>query len=419
MRWFLRVGAALLLTLGLAATTFAATPDGTTASTAIPLPASLSASGVLTGSSPGSFTYYAFNYPGDGVTGTVALTVSPSDPNTTNAVGVHLYQGTNTLLSMNALGAVSGSKLGTFASPTTGPVLVQVYNYLPGQAASYNFAITGLNGQPGTTTPSTGAPATGSNGKTAATAIPLPSSLSASGTLQGTSEGSFVFYTFNHPGGSSPSAIALTVSPSDSNTTNAVGVNLYQNGVNLLSMNALGAAVSGSKVGSFSPTTAGPILIQVYNYLPGQAASYNFSITGVTQPATTGTTSASGSTAASTGKTATTARPLPANLSASGTIVGSTNGDFTYYTFNYPGNGVTGTVALTVSPSDSNTTNAVGVHLYQGTNTLLSMNALGAVSGSKLGTFASPTAGPVLVQVYNYLPGQAASYNFAITGLTQ
>ena len=144
MRWFLHVGAALLLTLGLTANTFAATPDGTTASTAIPLPPSLSASGVLTGSPVGSFTYYTFNYPGNRITGTIALTVSPNDSNTTNAVGVHLYQGSNTLLAMNALGPVSGSKSGTFASATAGPIVVQVYNYLPGQAASYNFAITGL-----------------------------------------------------------------------------------------------------------------------------------------------------------------------------------------------------------------------------------------------------------------------------------
>jgi hypothetical protein len=117
--------------------------DGKTAATALPLPAALSASGTLVGSAVGSFAYYPFDYPGDGATGTLALTVSPTDSNTTNAVGVNLYQG-GTLLAMNALGAVSGSNSRTFAPPTAGPVLVQVYNYLPGQAASYDLAITGL-----------------------------------------------------------------------------------------------------------------------------------------------------------------------------------------------------------------------------------------------------------------------------------
>jgi|GEM_PF-5350679 len=84
----------------------------------------------------------------------------------------------------------------------------------------------------------------------------------------------------------------------------------------------------------------------------------------------------------------------------------------------YPGDGSVGNITLNVTPSDSNTTNAVGVNLYQAGTTLLSMNAVSPKPGTNSGTFSSTTAGPILVQVYNYLPGQNASYAFAITGLT-
>ena len=276
MRWFLHVGAALLLALGIASNAVAATPDGKTATTAIPLPASVSTSGTLTGTANGSFAYYTFDYPGNGTTGTITLNVTPTDSNTTNAVGVNLYQNGATLRSMNALGSTSGSNLGLFSSSIAGPVLVQVYNYLPGQTASYNFTITGVTSRAGIAAP------TGGGGETAATAVPLPGLVSASGTLTGSAEGSFAYYTFKYPGNGTTGTITLNVTPTDSNTTNAVGVNLYQNGVTLGSMNALGST-SGKNIQQFSSPTAGPVLVQVYNYLPGQTASYNVTITGATQ----------------------------------------------------------------------------------------------------------------------------------------
>lgn len=292
MRWVLRSGAALLLALGMVATAFAAAPDGKTAATAIPLPASVSSSGTLTGSANGSFAFYTFDYPGKETTGTITLNVTPTDSNTTNAVGVNLYQNGATLKTMNALGSTSGSNFGIFSSPTAGPMLVQVYNYLPGQAASYNFTITGVTAPAAAMSPSTVSPAsvTGSvatpstrnGGSTAATAVSLPASVGASGTLTGSGNGTFAFYTFNYPGNGTTGTITLDVTPNDSNLTNAVGVNLYQNGGTLKSMNALGTT-SGTNSTTFSSATAGPILVQVYNYLPDQTASYHFTITGASQ----------------------------------------------------------------------------------------------------------------------------------------
>lgn len=289
MRLVLSVGAALLLVLGIAAVALAATPDGKTAATAIPLPVSVSASGTLTGTEEGSFAYYEFDYPGDGSTGTITLNVTPTDSNTTNAVGVNLYQNGVTLRSLNALGSTSGSNTGLFSSTTAGPVLVQVYNYLPGQTATYLFSITGA----GTTSPvtpreamavapSTPVPATGSGGATPESAFPLLAAVNASGTLAGDSNGSFYYYTFDYPGKGSLATVKLDVTPTDPNLTNAVGVNLYQNGTNLQALNALGT-VSGTNFTTFSSQTAGPVTIQVYNYLPGETATYHLTISGVAQ----------------------------------------------------------------------------------------------------------------------------------------
>ena len=100
-----------------------------------------------------------------------------------------------------------------------------------------------------------------------------------------------------------------------------------------------------------------------------------------------------------------------------GTQVGDYNGAFTFYSFSYPGNGEIGTFVLNVNPTDSNTTNAVGVNLYLAGTNLLTMNAKGATPGSNSGIFSSTTAGTIVVEVYSYLPNATVSYNFAVTGI--
>jgi hypothetical protein len=57
------------------------------------------------------------------------------------------------------------------------------------------------------------------------------------------------------------------------------------------------------------------------------------------------------------------------------------------------------------------------VNLYLAGATLLTMNGKGATPGSNSGTFSSMTAGTIVVEVYNYLPNETVSYNFAVTGI--
>jgi hypothetical protein len=267
VKWFLRIGVALLIASGLASTALAAADDGQTPATAIQLPTSLSASGNLVGSSEGGFNFYTFTNPGEGTTANISLSVTPNDPNTTNAVGVNLYQNGVNLLSMNGLSDTPGSRSGAFSTAMAGRILVQVYNYLPGLNAGYHFTITGIGAPPEQL------------GTTAASPLVMPQDMTASGTIVGGRSGAFRFYTLSYPGGVT-GTIALHVNPIDSNTTNAVGVNLYHEGANLLTMNGLGS-IPGSNSGSFSSPTAGPILIEVYNYLPGQEVTYSFEVMGI------------------------------------------------------------------------------------------------------------------------------------------
>jgi hypothetical protein len=200
MNWFLRVGAAMLLTFGLVTSAIAATGGGQTAATAVTLPTSLSASGSLAGSSEGAFTFYTFDNPANGTIGRVILNVTPSDSNTTNAVGVNLYEAGATLLNLNGLGSTPGTNSGTFSAATAGPVLVQVYDYLPGSNITYNFAISGITSAMTPVSPpvvATAVPET--MGTTATNAIALPAALSATGSLVGKYQGAFIFYSFTNP----------------------------------------------------------------------------------------------------------------------------------------------------------------------------------------------------------------------------
>jgi hypothetical protein len=282
MKWLLRVGAVVLLTLGLVSSVFAATGDGQTAATAIALPTSLSASGSFAGTTVGGFNFYTFDNPSSGTTGNFSLKFTPTDSTTANAVGVNLYQNGARLLAMNGLSPTPGSNASNFSTATAGPILVQMYNYLPGSVVSYSFTVTGI-ATPTTevATPVVATPTPVPLGSTDARPIMLPASLSASGMQVGNASGAFTFYAFNYPGNGEVGTITLNVAPTDPNLANYVGVNLYLDGTNVLSMNSQ-SLTAGQKIGTFSSTTSGTVLLEVYNYNPFVTYTYNFTVSGIT-----------------------------------------------------------------------------------------------------------------------------------------
>jgi len=281
LRWILRIGAGILLALGFSVTAFASTvtTNGTTPQTAVPVSSSMAASGSLTGLSNGAFSYYTFDYPGDGSVGTLTIDVSPVDPTTLSSVGVTLWQAGTELANMNSVGPTPGANAVTFSSTTKGPVLVQVYNYLQGEPVSFHLAISGVTQpaaapmQPPMAMPN--ATPAAAAGTTAANPIHLTRPVS--GTLAGNVAGSFAFYTADYPGDGSQHNVTFSFSPAGADVSNALVVNVYQNGTLLATAQGSQAATLGQLTVPYSSTTAGSVLIQIGNYNPSPTVSYTIS----------------------------------------------------------------------------------------------------------------------------------------------
>ena len=252
------------------------------------------------------------------------------------------------------------------------------------------------------------------DGKTAATALTLSTSTPASGSLVGSGAGSFAYYTFNYPGDGSIGTLTLTVSPTDTATLNAVGVNVFQNGNQITQATALGST-PGTNAVTFSSTTPGPILVQVYNYNPGVNASYRLSLSDVnTTPSATPVATVTPRAIATPTSGGTATNPATLSTSASGTLAGNTAGNFTYYTFSIPGDGSTQTLTLNFSPGGIDVGNALVLSVFQNGTTLVTANGGQASAPGQLSvSFSSTTAGPVLVQIGNYNPSPTISYTIS------
>jgi hypothetical protein len=108
---------------------------------------------------------------------------------------------------------------------------------------------------------------------------------------------------------------------------------------------------------------------------------------------------------------------MPLSTASTTVIQGDNAGAFSFYRFDYPGQDIPGTLTITYRPSDPVTANAVGVNLYQGGALLASSTGVSSTPGTVTVDFSSATAGPVLVQVYNYLTGEPVSFQLALSPL--
>jgi hypothetical protein len=278
---------AATIALSVATAALAANADGKTASTAIPL--NNVVSGNLVGSTAGAFAYYTFNYPGDGSTGTLTLSITPSDPVTEGFLGINVYQAGLQIASENVVGTTPGVRSVTFATTTAGPVLVQVWNYGAGLSASYQLQLSGVNqnatpvvAQP-TASPAPPAfgqaPTSNAPSGDGSAANPFPLSGSLTGILPGNASGNFVYFTVPSTGDGSIQTIQFDFTPGGADVGTGVFVNVYQNGVQLSAVHATNN--NGNPPGvvpvTYSSTVAGPVLIQVGNYNPSTTISYTIS----------------------------------------------------------------------------------------------------------------------------------------------
>lgn len=264
-----------------------------------------------------------------------------------------------------------------------------------------------------------GAAAASNNGSSPSAAISMTSS--ASGSVTGAPTGAFEYFTFNYPSSLPTGTLTMNFSPADPVTANGVGVDLWQNGSEIASMNGVGGSVAGTNSVSVYSGAAGPVLVQVYNYNPGVPVSFQLSLNGVpvAQPAAPAPSSASSSSAATkpstpaTG-TGTASSPIALTKPMSGTIAGSSTGGFAYYTEPYPGDGSTHTVTLSFSPSDLDTSNGLFVVVYQAGAEIGSTQAnVTSTPGVLSIPFGSTTNAPVEIQIANYTPGTTVSYTIS------
>jgi hypothetical protein len=259
--------AAVALALGLVSGAFAATNAGTSPSSAPSLTGT--GSGSFTGSNTGSFNYFTFDYPSGSPTGTLTLSFSPSDPATANAVGVDLWQNGSLIASMNGTNNPPGSRSLTFSSPSSGPVLAQVYNYAPGTTVDYQLTLSGLPSVTSSTSSGSAGMATGSSSATAAPDLTGP----MSGSLAGSSAGAYNYFTIPSFSGGTGS-VTVTFTPTSMFVANGFYVVFYQNGNQIGSAHALDATTPGTLTASYSSGTSGPVLVQLGNYTPNTTVNY-------------------------------------------------------------------------------------------------------------------------------------------------
>ena len=258
MRWVKQLLAVLILSVALASTSLAAGIEGMTPAGAVRLGSV--ASGRIIGNGGGAFTYYTFDYPGDGSTGTLTVDYTTTELTTIGAFGANLYQNGARIAALTGVGPRPGTSNVSFYSNVAGPVLVQVYNYAP-SVVSYELRLAGVK-PPAAVAPPTATPMPplGASGN------PLAAPRRLSGVLRGNSAGSYVYYTFDYPGDGSVQTIALDIPPYGTHVARAVVLSVFQEGVLLAEDDASHADTPGHLVLSFSSTKAGPILVQLGNY---------------------------------------------------------------------------------------------------------------------------------------------------------
>jgi len=247
-------------------------------------------------------------------------------------------------------------------------------------------------------------------------ANPTPLSGTVEGHLAGNTGGAYDYFQFMYPGDSTPVTLNLTSNDATPLNTGAAGLNVYQNG-NLLTTSSASGPFADDAI--FTSSTAGPVVVQVFNYDPTSSINFTLSSSGLpAQPAATTTTAPSTATAPTTGSTgsSTTTGASSHTLalnggSETGHLAANSGGAFATYTLTYPGDGSAETLTLTTDDATPLATSAAGINVYQNGVLLTTSSQSGPFAATAI--FTSNTGGPVVVQVFNYDP--SAGINYTLT----
>lgn len=288
MRWLVSLGFALLLTMVMAATALAATPDGKTPGTAMPVTDKVT--GTITGSTGGSFNYYTItNYPGDGSNVTVKFWLNTYNIGVAKTVFVKAWQDGKAVASMDLWGAKPGYDAMTFSSKSKSPILLEVSSWRPGIGADYYFETTGLPAAAPVVTvvpATTAAPA--APAKPATTTVVVPAAapaaapakpvMSINGTIMGSSGGAFNYYTLTGAPAGKPVTLKFWLDTYNIGVAKTVFVKVWQDGKAIASMDLWGAKPGYDAI-TFTPS-ASPITIEVSSWRSGIGGSYYFEVNG-------------------------------------------------------------------------------------------------------------------------------------------
>jgi hypothetical protein len=113
-------------------------------------------------------------------------------------------------------------------------------------------------------------------------------------------------------------------------------------------------------------------------------------------------------------------RLSPQTQGARGSLAGNSGGAFAYYSLDYQGNNETITLSMPFKPGRGTTGAGVSFGLYRGASlvgTGILVDGHDVSEGVAYLSYTSDQAGPLTVQVYNYIPGTAADYTLYALGL--
>lgn len=271
--------------------------------------------------------------------------------------------------------------------------------------------------------PASGVLALAAEGSTAASAALLSGAVT--GTLAGNSGGAFAYFQFPYLGDGSTVKLALIAAPVLPLENGAFGFNVYFAGA-LAGSAARSSSANNMALVAFSSATAGPVLVQVFNYDPTTTVAYTLTPTGLPVMAGRSTTTTTAAPVPPAAAATATPVPLPAASTSagqpivavggavSGTLPGNSGGAFAHYILNYPGNNKKVTITLSVSPYFSmQAYGSAGLIVYhprgyQATNT----QATGP--GVVTAVLSDYTAGPFTLLVFNYDPAVSITYTLVV-----
>lgn len=230
--------------------------------------------GSLVGNTAGAVLHFLVNYAGGDTELRITLTYSPPYRLSDRAVRLQLYDGINLVAESSEVERTTSTSIHrlSYSSHTATTYGLQLVNYAPANfAIDYSIEITGMGAEPvaveGNTTPD----------QAYMLSAETPS---VSGTVQGTTSGSFAYFLISSAG-DRQLRITLTTAKEDRAADANVGLNLYL-GSSLQQQNAGVRDAQGRFGANVVITSSTPNLygIQVYNYNNNVPLQYRVNVVG-------------------------------------------------------------------------------------------------------------------------------------------